>query len=65
MDYVYGIRCHDSRNNLKYDLNGNLIYPTAGIGVVFDYKNNSQKFFLDHNDDVTCLDANDNTVVTG
>ena len=27
----------------------------ASVGIVFDYGSNTQKFFLGHNDDVTCI----------
>lgn len=67
IDYVHGYRCHDTRNNLKYSANGELIYHTAAIGIMLDTSNNAntQTYFLEHNDDIICLDAFDNFVVTG
>jgi len=32
-----------------------LVYHVAGVGVVQDTKERSQKFFQEHNDDITCL----------
>jgi len=32
-----------------------LIYHVAGVGVVSCTKDRSQKFFLEHNDDITCM----------
>jgi hypothetical protein len=36
LDYIYGIRCHDVRNNLRYNNEGKLVYNCAGVGVVMD-----------------------------
>ena len=40
LEYVYGYRCHDSRNNLRYTASGKILYHTAGVGVVMDSKTN-------------------------
>lgn len=55
LDYVFGYRCHDARNNLRYNCEGKLVYHCAGVGVVMDKKTNTQKFFMNHNDDIHCL----------
>lgn len=39
-------------NSLKDDL---LVYSSAALGVVHDLKTNTQVFFDEHTDDVTCL----------
>jgi hypothetical protein len=36
LDYIYGFRCFDSRNNIKFTINNELVYPTAAVGVVLD-----------------------------
>ena len=36
LEYVYGYRCHDARNNLKYNSKGEAVYHTAGVGIVLD-----------------------------
>jgi hypothetical protein len=41
LEYVYGIRCHDCRNNVRYNFEGKLVYHTAGVGVVMDQKLNT------------------------
>lgn len=38
LEYVYGYRCHDTRNNLRYGDRGQLVYHTAGVGIVMDPK---------------------------
>lgn len=58
LEYVFGYRCHDTRNNLRYSSDGKLVYHTAGVGVVLDTKTNTQKFFRDHKSDILCLAIN-------
>jgi hypothetical protein len=36
LEYVFGYRCHDVRNNLRYTADGRLVYHAAGVGVVMD-----------------------------
>jgi microtubule-associated protein-like 6 len=56
LEYVYGYRCHDVRNNLRYSSNGQeLIYNAAAVGIVMDKAANKQTFFRAHNDDIHCL----------
>jgi WD40 repeat protein len=45
LEYCYGYRSADSRNNVHYNANGNAVYITACLGVVLDQGNNTQKFF--------------------
>ena len=52
LDYVYGYRGHQCRNNLYYTSSGEIVYFVAGVGIVFDPKLKRQKFFLGHNDDI-------------
>lgn len=65
LEYIYGYRCHDTRNNIAYSPSGDLIYHTAAVGIVMNKKNQSQKFFFGHYDDITCLDVYDTLVATG
>jgi microtubule-associated protein-like 6 len=38
LEFVYGIRCHDTRNNLKFaQQNNKIVYHAAGVGIVYDY----------------------------
>lgn len=41
IDYVHGYRCHDTRNNIKYNSNGEIIYPTASIGIKLESNSNT------------------------
>lgn len=48
LEFVHGYRCHDARNNLKYSANGDIVYHTAGVGIVFDAKTRTQRLFLNY-----------------
>jgi hypothetical protein len=67
LEYVYGIRCHDVRNNLRYNVDGKLIYNCAGVGVVMDKRSNTQQHFMSHSDDIHCcaVDPTGIMVATG
>lgn len=58
LDYVYGYRCHDVRNNLRYTHDGQVVYHAAALGIVLDKDSNTQKFFNSHRDDIHCLAIN-------
>jgi len=45
LDYVYGYRCADTRQNVKYNAQGNIVYMTAALGIVLNQNTNTQKFF--------------------
>lgn len=42
LEYVFGYRCHDTRNNLRYSSDSKLVYHTAGVGIVLDTRTNTQ-----------------------
>ena len=48
LEYVYGYRCHDSRNNLRYINGDQFVYHTAALGIVMDPRRNNQKCHFDH-----------------
>jgi microtubule-associated protein-like 6 len=54
LEYVWGYRAHDCRNNLfvAQDDPNYLLYNTAALGVRFQAKNKQQTFFNKHTDDV-------------
>ena len=76
LEYVYGYRVFDSRQNLFYTSNpSNVVYMVAALGVVLNKDQNRQKFFgagpvnqvKGHSDDITALAIapNRDTVATG
>jgi len=68
VDWVYGYRGHDSRDNLVFDSAGRLVYPIAGFLIAFDAKEHTQQTWREHNDDIVCLaqsPANRDVIATG
>ncbi|KAM4599415.1 echinoderm microtubule-associated protein-like 6 isoform 3-T3 [Fundulus diaphanus] len=55
LDWVYGYRGHQCRNNLFYTAGKELVYFVAGVGVVYNTREHSQRFYLGHNDDIISL----------
>lgn len=60
LEWVYGYRGHQCRNNLYYTAGKEVVYFVAGVGVVYNTREHSQKFFLGHNDDIisSCILCN-------
>ncbi|KAE9331755.1 Echinoderm microtubule-associated protein-like 6 [Phytophthora fragariae] len=56
LEWVYGYRCHDVRNNLFLTrAKGLMLYPAAKIVVILDSKLWLQRHFKQHTDEVTSL----------
>ncbi|XP_033734062.1 echinoderm microtubule-associated protein-like 6 [Pecten maximus] len=55
LEWVYGYRGHQCRNNLFYNTSKDVIYFVAGIGIVYNDRNHKQRFYLGHDDDILCL----------
>lgn len=58
ISYVYGYRSYDTRDNLRYNSQGEILYHTAGCGIVLNKAKNTMRVNTTHNDDITCLDVN-------
>ena len=58
IEYIYGYRSHDTRNNIGYNSEGEAVYHTAGCGIVLDQKKNTMRVNTYHNEDITCLAVN-------
>jgi echinoderm microtubule-associated protein-like 6 len=41
LDYVYGYRCEDSRQNVFLNSQGQAVYMTAALGVILDQNSNT------------------------
>ncbi len=55
LEYIHGYRCHDARNNLRYTSTGEVVYHAAAAGIVLNQKTNTQRFLIQHTDDIHCL----------
>lgn len=58
ISYVYGYRSYDTRDNLRYNAQGQAVYHTAACGIVLNKQKNTMRVNTTHNDDITCLDVN-------
>jgi microtubule-associated protein-like 6 len=56
LDYVFGYRGRDCRQNLHWIDEKKIIYHAAAIGIVHDLETTDQDFYFGHNDDIICLD---------
>ena len=67
LNWAHGFRSFDTRNNLKFNKDGNVIFTTAGVGVVQDLSHSTQLFFNKHRDDIVAMayHAGKNIVATG
>lgn len=58
LDFIHGYRGFDTRNNLHYLPEGEIVYHAAGAGIVLSTANGVQSFYLEHTDDIICLTVN-------
>lgn len=58
LQWVYGYRAFDSKSNVVCNTRGELVYPVAGLVVVYNRNAHKQRHFLGHSDDVRCLAQN-------
>lgn len=66
LQWVYGYRGHQCRNNLYYTSTGEVVYFVAGVGVVHNAPEGKQRFFLEHTDDIIrCEHVYDNSKTYG
>lgn len=52
LEWVYGYRGNQARNNLVYNASGEVVYFVAGVGIVHNTMTKKQRFFLGHSDDI-------------
>ncbi len=65
LQFVHGYRCFDTRNNIFYLNENEILFHSAGVSIKMDKTNRKQVFNFENNDDITCIDLKDNLVVTG
>uniref|UniRef100_A0A8C2HAH4 EMAP like 6 n=1 Tax=Cyprinus carpio TaxID=7962 RepID=A0A8C2HAH4_CYPCA len=56
LEWIHGYRGHQCRNNLYYTAGKEIVYFVAGVGVVYNTREHTQKFYLGHNDDIIRYD---------
>ena len=60
LEWAYGVRCHDCRAHVHWTASGEVVFPAAAVGVVFDAANRKQRFFTGHTADVLCVSMHPN-----
>ena len=68
LEHVFGYSgMSNTAPNLFYNAEGDVVYYTAGVGIVYNDETNKQKFFLRHDDDISslALHPDRDTVATG
>eukprot|EP00163_Fabomonas_tropica_P029151 TRINITY_DN615_c0_g1_i1.p1 TRINITY_DN615_c0_g1~~TRINITY_DN615_c0_g1_i1.p1 ORF type:complete len:1806 (-),score=610.31 TRINITY_DN615_c0_g1_i1:143-5560(-) len=64
LDWVHGFRTEDALNNIVSTKKGELVYFTAGVGIVYDPKKHTQRFYRGHTDDIVSIDNHpDGTII--
>lgn len=53
--FFFSYRGYDCRSNLFYTQTGEIVYHVAAVGVVYNRQQNTQRFYLGHDDDILCL----------
>jgi HELP motif len=46
LEWVYGYRGFDARDNVRYNDADGIVYHSAGVGIVYDRSKHAQKFYL-------------------
>ena len=67
LKWAHGFRSWDTRGNLGYNKNGDVVFTTAGVGVVQNKAQNKQSFFTLHGEDIVsmAIHPNGEIVATG
>lgn len=55
LEHVYGYKSENCHSNIFYNDIGEIVYPAAGVGIIYNKETNSQKFYFGHDDDLTSL----------
>eukprot|EP00045_Choanoeca_perplexa_P020173 m.296054 g.296054 ORF g.296054 m.296054 type:complete len:157 (+) comp65081_c0_seq1:46-516(+) len=67
LEWVYGYRGHQCRNNIHITSQGDVVYFVAGVAVIMSLDAQSQRFYLQHDDDIISMAMHNDeaTVATG
>ncbi|CAF4015711.1 unnamed protein product [Rotaria sordida] len=55
LDYAFGYRGYDCRDNVFCLKTGEIVYHVAALGIVLNTEQNLQRFYNFHTDDILCL----------
>ena len=63
LEFLYGYRGHDTRGNLRYNADGDVVYSCAAVDVVYRKHNQAQGFYNSHTDDVISMAMHPDKVI--
>jgi len=55
LDYIHGFRIDDVRDTLRYNGQGEILYPAAAVGVIYRPSDHSQQHHFGHKNDIISL----------
>ncbi|XP_065657214.1 echinoderm microtubule-associated protein-like 6 [Hydra vulgaris] len=59
LKYAFGYHGYNSCNNLFYTQSNEIVFHTAGVGVIYNQQTHEQRFYMGHDDDILCLTIHD------
>ena len=67
LQWIYGMRVGDIRGNLRYTVDGDIVYPAASAVVLYTKAKHRQRYFMDHRQEVVsiAMHPNGDIVATG
>lgn len=60
LEYVYGYKGQQMRNNVRYNDRDEIVFCTAAIGVVLDRTSKAQRFFQGHSQSISAMSVSRN-----
>ena len=55
MSHVLGLQCQLTRGSVRYTNEGEIVLPVSKYAVVFNKKGNKQRFYMGHNNEMSCV----------
>ena len=55
IDWIYGFKCRDVRQNIILDSRGRIVYSAASVLVAYDISSNTQQHYTGPTDEISCL----------
>ena len=55
LDFVFGYRGYDCRNNIHFTAENEVAYHVAAVGILYNSEKHTQRFYTKHTDDILCL----------
>ena len=54
-EWIYGYQGERVKNNAHYNYQGDVLYTISKYAVLYSFRNNNQKIFSGHSNEITCL----------